>query len=61
MTRDTVGRAIKRGAGTGDGDDFEEARYEGYGPSGVAIMVDCLTDNKNRTVSNLRHAFSKCG
>ena len=61
MTRDTVQRAIKRGAGTDEGDNFEEVRYEGYGPSGVAIMVDCLTDNRNRTVAEVRHAFSKAG
>ncbi|MBF0263972.1 MAG: YebC/PmpR family DNA-binding transcriptional regulator [Gammaproteobacteria bacterium] len=61
MTRDTVARAVKRGAGTDDGDNFEEVRYEGYGPSGVAVMVDCLTDNRNRTVAEVRHAFSKAG
>ncbi len=61
MTRDTVGRAIKRGAGTDDGSHFDEIRYEGYGPAGVAIMVDCLTDNKNRTVAEVRHVFSKAG
>ena len=61
MTRDTVGRAIKRGAGTDDGANFDEIRYEGYGPAGVAIMADCLTDNKNRTVAEVRHTFSKAG
>ncbi len=61
MTRDTVERAIKRGAGDNDGDNFDEIRYEGYGPSGVAVMVDCLTDNKNRTVAEVRHAFTKAG
>jgi len=61
MTRDTIERAIKRGAGAQDGDDYMEIRYEGYGPGGVAVMVDCLTDNKNRTVSEVRHAFSKHG
>jgi len=61
MTRDTVGRAIKRGAGTDDGDNFDEIRYEGYGPAGVAIMADCLTDNRNRTVAEVRHAFTKAG
>ena len=61
MTRDTVERAIKRGAGDTDGENFDEIRYEGYGPSGVAVMVDCLTDNRNRTVAEVRHAFSKCG
>jgi YebC/PmpR family DNA-binding regulatory protein len=61
MTRDTIERAIKRGAGDNDGDNFDEIRYEGYGPSGVAVMVDCLTDNRNRTVAEVRHAFSKAG
>jgi YebC/PmpR family DNA-binding regulatory protein len=61
MTRDTVERAIKRGAGAADGDNYEEVRYEGYGPGGVAVMVDCMTDNRNRTVGEVRHAFSKCG
>ncbi|RKZ98570.1 MAG: YebC/PmpR family DNA-binding transcriptional regulator, partial [Gammaproteobacteria bacterium] len=59
MTRDTVERAIKRGAGDNDGDNFDEIRYEGYGPGGVAVMVDCLTDNRNRTVAEVRHAFTK--
>lgn len=61
MKRDTVDNAIKRGAGGLDGDNMMELRYEGYGPGGVAILVDCLTDNKNRTVSEVRHAFTKCG
>lgn len=61
MPRDTMERAIKRGAGELEGVQMEEVRFEGYGPSGVAIMVDCLTDNNNRTVSEVRHAFSKCG
>ncbi|MCB1736787.1 MAG: YebC/PmpR family DNA-binding transcriptional regulator, partial [Gammaproteobacteria bacterium] len=61
MTRDTVDRAVKRGSGAMDGDNYEEVRYEGYGPGGVAVMVDCLTDNRNRTVSEVRHAFSKAG
>lgn len=61
MTRDTVERAIKRGAGATDGDNFDEIRYEGYGPAGVAVMVDCLTDNRNRTVAEVRHAFTKAG
>ena len=61
MTKDTIQRAIKRGAGDLDGDNLEEVLYEGYGPGGVAVMVECLTDNRNRTVSNVRHAFSKCG
>lgn len=61
MTKDTIQRAIKRGAGGEDGTDMMSIRYEGYGPSGTAIMVDCLTDNKNRTVAEVRHAFSKHG
>ena len=61
MTRDTIERAIKRGTGEGDESNYEEIRYEGYGPAGTAIMVDCLTDNRNRTVSEVRHAFSKAG
>ncbi len=61
MTRDTIDRAIARGAGGTDGDNYEEIRYEGYGPGGVAVMVDCVTDNRNRTVAEVRHAFSKCG
>ena len=61
MTRDAVDRAVKRGAGGDDGKVLEEIRYEGYGPAGVAVMVDCLTDNKNRTVSEVRHAFTQHG
>ncbi|MFA5627355.1 MAG: YebC/PmpR family DNA-binding transcriptional regulator [Thiohalomonadaceae bacterium] len=61
MPKDTVERAIKRGIGAGDGENYEEIRYEGYGPGGVAVMVDCLSDNRNRTVSEVRHAFTKCG
>ncbi|QEP42195.1 YebC/PmpR family DNA-binding transcriptional regulator [Ectothiorhodospiraceae bacterium BW-2] len=61
MTRDTIDRAIKRGSGDGDSENYEEVRYEGYGPSGVAVMVECLTDNRNRTVAEVRHAFSKSG
>ncbi|MFN3235104.1 MAG: YebC/PmpR family DNA-binding transcriptional regulator [Gammaproteobacteria bacterium] len=61
MPKDTVAKAIKRGTGNLDGVTYEEARYEGYGPAGVAVMVDCLTDNRNRTVAEVRHAFSKCG
>lgn len=61
MTRDAVERAIKRGAGAQEGEHYEEVRYEGYGPSGVAVLVDCMTDNRNRTVSDVRHAFTKCG
>lgn len=61
VSKDTVERAIKRGAGGGEDNDMEEIRYEGYGPSGVAIMVDCMTNNRNRTVAEVRHAFTKCG
>ncbi|MCW5589943.1 MAG: YebC/PmpR family DNA-binding transcriptional regulator [Legionellales bacterium] len=61
MTRDTIDRAIKRGAGNADGDNMEELTYEGYGPGGVAIMVKCLSDNRNRTVGEVRHAFTKYG
>ena len=61
MTRDTIDRAVKRGAGALEGDDISEIRYEGYGPNGVAILVECATDNKNRTVSEVRHAFTKHG
>ncbi|MCL9782355.1 YebC/PmpR family DNA-binding transcriptional regulator [Vibrio sp. S4M6] len=61
MTRDTVNRAVSRGAG-GEGDEnMETVVYEGYGPAGTAVMVECLTDNRNRTVSGVRHAFSKSG
>jgi len=61
MTKDTIERAIKRGTGEGDDAQYDEIRYEGYAPGGTALMVDCLTDNRNRTVSEVRHAFSKCG
>lgn len=61
MTRDTVERAINRGGGAADADNYEAVRYEGYGPGGVAVMVDCLTDNRNRTVGEIRHLFSKAG
>src|SRR5690554_7536929 len=60
MPKDTVQRAIDRGAGNADGDAMEACVYEGYGPEGVAVMVECLTDNRNRTVSEVRHAFNKC-
>ncbi|MBV7414361.1 protein YebC [Aeromonas encheleia] len=61
MTRDTINRAIQRGAGGGDGEQLETIIYEGYGPAGSAVMVECLTDNRNRTVAEVRHAFNKCG
>ncbi len=61
MPKDNIDRAIKRGSGDLDGDNYEEVRYEGYGPNGVAVMVDCLTDNRNRTVADVRHAFTKFG
>ncbi len=61
MPKDNIERAVKRGAGGLDGDNFEEVRYEGYGPGGVAVMVDCLTDNRNRTVAEVRHALTKFG
>ncbi len=61
MAGDTIERAIKRGAGPGEGDNFEEIRYEGYGPGGVAIIVEALTDNRNRTAAEVRGAFSKHG
>ena len=61
MPKDTVERAIKRGAGGDDASSYDEIRYEGYGPGGTAVMVDCMTDNRNRTASEVRHAFSKHG
>lgn len=61
MKRDTIDNAIKRGVGGLDGANMVEMRYEGYGPGGVAVLVDCLSDNKNRTVSEVRHAFTKHG
>lgn len=61
MPKDNIDRAIKRGTGDADGAVYEEVRYEGYGPGGAAVMVDCLTDNRNRTVADVRHAFTKFG
>ncbi len=61
MSKDVIDRAVKRGAGGLEGNDVEEVRYEGYAPGGVAIMVDCMTNNRNRTVAEIRHAFTKCG
>ena len=59
MTKDVIDRAIKRGAGGMEGEHVEEIRYEGYGPGGIAVMVDCMTNNRNRTVAEVRHAFTK--
>ncbi len=61
MPKDNIERAIKKGSGGLDGADYQEIRYEGYGPGGTAVLVDCMTDNKNRTVAEVRHAFSKFG
>ncbi len=61
MTRDTIKRAVERGVGGGDGADLENITYEGYGVGGVAVMVECMTDNHNRTASDVRHAFTKFG
>jgi YebC/PmpR family DNA-binding regulatory protein len=61
MPKDTVDRAIKKAAGSAVGDDYAEVRYEGYGPAGVAVIVEALTDNRNRTASEVRSAFSKHG
>jgi len=61
MPKDTIQRAINKGSGAGDDGNYEQVRYEGYGPGGVAVMVDCLTDNRNRTVAEVRHAFTKAG
>ena len=61
MPKDTVDRAIKKATGAGAGEDYAEVRYEGYGPNGVAVIVEALTDNRNRTASDVRAAFSKHG
>ena len=61
MTKDTIERAVLRGTGEGDGAAIEEVTYEGYGTNGVAVLVECATDNRNRTVAEVRHAFSKAG
>ena len=61
MTKDTIERAIKRGSGAEGADNMHEIRYEGYGPSGVALIIDAMTDNTQRTVSDVRHALSKHG
>ncbi|MCB1853296.1 MAG: YebC/PmpR family DNA-binding transcriptional regulator [Pseudomonadales bacterium] len=59
MTRDTIDRAIARGAGTNEADNMEELTYEGYAPGGIAVLVEVMTDNRNRTVAEVRHAFTK--
>ena len=59
MPKDTIERAVKRGAGELEGEDYMEVRYEGYGPGGAAVLIDCMTDNRNRTVSEIRHVFAK--
>jgi YebC/PmpR family DNA-binding regulatory protein len=61
VPKDNIDRAVKRGGGELEGSDYQEIRYEGYGPGGTAVMVDCMTDNRNRTVADVRHAFSKFG
>lgn len=61
MPKDTMDKAVKRGAGAEDGTDYKEVRFEGYGPGGVAVIVDTLTDNNNRTVADVRHGFNKYG
>ncbi|MCP3662201.1 MAG: YebC/PmpR family DNA-binding transcriptional regulator [Gammaproteobacteria bacterium] len=61
VPKDTIDRAVKRGAGGDDDSSYDELRYEGYGPGGTAVIVDCMTDNRNRTASEVRHAFTKAG
>ena len=61
VPKDNIQRAIQKGLGGGDNGNYEEMRYEGYGPGGVAVFVDTLSDNKNRTAANIRHLFSKYG
>ncbi len=61
MKKDTIEKAIARGTGDGDDSNYEEVTYEGYGSGGVAVLVECMTDNRNRTVAEIRHAFSKRG
>lgn len=61
MKRDTIDNTVKKATGAVDGVNYEEVRYEGYGPGGIAVLVDCLTDNRNRTVAEVRHSFSKAG
>ena len=61
MSRDVIDRAVKKATGELEGVEYEEIRYEGYAPGGIAVIVDCMTDNKVRTVADVRHAFNKCG
>ncbi len=61
MKRDTIEKAISRGVGAGEGENYHELTYEGYAPGGVAVLVECMTDNRNRTVGEVRHVFSKFG
>lgn len=61
MPNDNIDRAVKKGAGELGEDNYEEIIYEGYGPGGIAVFAECLTDNRNRTAANVRHAFDKCG
>lgn len=61
MTKDVIERAVKKATGELEGISYEEIRYEGYAPGGIAVIVDCMTDNKVRTVADVRHAFNKCG
>lgn len=61
VPNDNIDRIIKKAAGEGNGDNYEALRYEGYGPNGIAVIVECLTDNRNRTAGDLRHYFDKCG
>lgn len=61
MPKDTIDRAVKKGAGGDDDGNYEEIRYEGYGPGGAAVIADCMTDNRNRTAAEVRHAFTKYG
>ena len=61
MPNDTINNAIKKAAGAGNSENYEEVIYEGYGPNGIAVIIEAATDNKNRTAADIRHAFSKCG
>lgn len=61
MPNDNINRAIKKGIGASDGEKYEHITYEGYGPGGVALIIECLTDNKNRTAGNVRHHLDRCG